>query len=674
MTRTFAASIKGREIHCTIGSDVALAKPTFCFSLLKTVEVVSGGILTRSVAGYGEVALPDMLPGVAAHVVLAYAAPGMVPRNRAWLPLGAYLRVGMDCLPLPPLPAGVADAAAPPTPPIPKGLLALIPQPQAWLAQGGTVALRTLQCDHPQLGLVNDLAARLALGPLLSVSGMACTVTDDPGMEAGAYLLRIATDEISIRGGALGVFHAAITLLNLRETCGGIIPCGTITDSPRFGWRGQHLDCARHFFAVDTILRLLDLMALLKLNRFHWHFADDEAFRLEVSSFPDLWRKTAFRGEGCAIPGVFGGGIRSGGSYSAADVMRILARADALHIQVLPEIEVPAHAFALNKAVPGLRDPGDNGAEISVQDYRDNVINPAMPATWAFLERLVDDIAGRFPMGMLHLGCDEAPHGAWEGSPAVRALMAEHGLQTPDDVQGWMMARLAAYLAARGVRAAAWEEAAKGANGGIGHGAVLFSWTGQGPGIEAARRGHDVVMCPAQNTYFDLAHSADPADWGATWAGILPLEQTVNWRPVPHGAEDVAHRIIGVQGCFWGEFTTEDWQMEAMLCPRILGVANTAWDQNDSVDAAGLRALVGAYGPVFDHIGWRWNKGACDAKNHPEDALHIKAVTYRVVAQRRNAGIRASKSTKSRVMHFRSTSRDHGDFILRFDGAVLLQE
>ena len=108
-------------------------------------------------------------------------------------------------------------------------------------------------------------------------------------------------------GGEAGLHYAGVTLLTLRETCGGKLPCGTITDGPRFGWRGQHLDCARHFFGVDFILRLLDLMALLKLNRFHWHLSDDEAFRLEVESQPRLWQRTAFRGEGELVPGVFGG-------------------------------------------------------------------------------------------------------------------------------------------------------------------------------------------------------------------------------------------------------------------------------------------------------------------------------------------------------------------------------
>jgi hexosaminidase len=222
---------------------------------------------------------------------------------------------------------------------------------------------------------------------------------------------------------------------------------------------------------------------------------------------------------------------------------------------------------------------------------------------------LAKEVAGLFPLRMLHLGADEAPHGAWGGSPAVAALKAREGLATSEDVQGWMLAKLAGELGSHGVRVAAWEEAAKGCQGGIGHGALLFSWTGQGPGLAAARRGHDVVMCPAQHAYFDLAHSDDPDDWGAAWAGFVPLEKTVAWDPVPNGAEDIAPRIAGVEACFWGEFTTEDSQAEGMIAPRILGIATKGWEPAGRTDGPDLRALAGVYGPLFDRIGWKHYRG-----------------------------------------------------------------
>lgn len=611
MNLTFDAAIDGNAIHCAIGSDTALAAPVFCFSLMAAPTVVSGGTLLRSLAGYGEVQLPDLAPGTAHHLVLGHADPRHAPANRAWLPLGGYLRLADGTtVPLPVLPAGVLSAPADPAPAF--AGLRLIPQPTSWTpAEGHLAVTQGFAGRGEPLEAVAALAARCGLAPVLSAQGVPLKIHHDPSMAAEAYRLVIAPTGVSLAAaGRQGLFHGAITLLQLRETHAAVLPCGTISDAPRFAWRGQHLDCARHFYAPATLLRLLDMMALFKLNRFHWHFADDEAFRLQTATRPDLWQQTAYRGEGLPVPGVFGGGMRSGGSYSPDDVQSLLARGAQLGIAILPEIEVPAHAYAINAVIPGLRDPADTGTEASVQGYPRNTLNPALPATFDLLTPLMAEISAMFPIGILHLGCDELPPDTWAGSPAVDALKAREGLKGRDDVQGWMMARLAAELTAQGIRPAAWEEAAKGANGGIGHGALLFSWTGQGPGIAAARAGYDVVMCPAQHVYLDMAHSADPADWGASWAAFIALEDTLAWSPVPAGAEDIAHRIIGVQGTFWSEFTTRDGEMEAMLAPRILGVAHKAWAQaDDSLDGPGLRALAGHIGPLFDRIGWDRHRG-----------------------------------------------------------------
>ncbi len=611
MALTFSVRIDGAEIHCEIGSDIAIPAPVFCCSLMAVSKVVRGGTLVRRVAGYLEVALPNIPAQGCVTFVLAHEETNYMPRNRAWLPLGAYLRTKTGPVALPFLENGVRVDSAPPKVVPQFAGLKLIPQPTKWQPAAGRVEVGGLACDDANFLAVTVLATRLGLTALTAAGGLPVKATRDTSLVPGAYVLTLATSGVTVAAvDDFGLFSAAITLLNLRETYAGSLPCGTITDAPRFGWRGQHLDCARHFYSVATILRLLDLMALLKLNRFHWHFSDDEAFRLEVDCAPNIWKQTAFRGEGQVVPGVFGGGIKAGGSYSRADVARVLARAKELNIEVMPEIELPAHAFALNIAHQGMRDPGDNGGELSVQGYGQNILNPAMPATWALIEPLSLEVAGLFPFGILHIGCDELPPNAWSGSPGVAALKAEHGLADRDDVQGWLMARLAGYLQAHGIRSAAWEEATKGSNGGLGHDALLFSWTGQGAGVEAARRGYEVVMCPAQQVYFDMAHSRDLGDWGATWAATIALEEVVNWKPVPKGAEDVAHKIIGVQGCFWSEFTTIDGEMEPMLAPRILGMANKAWDMNDAVDGPALRALAQDYGPVFDRIGWQRHKGA----------------------------------------------------------------
>lgn len=598
----FDAVIDGRTIRCTITSDRPLAAPVLCFSCMAPVTALDGGEKTGGLGSYAEVQLPDLEPGVPHAVTLAHENRDFAPTNRAWLPLGPYLRTGDGPIPLPALPAGLRPRPfpAPGTGPD----LRLCPQPSAFAPSGACLEVKAVRSDDPALRAIDDLALRTGLGPFLSDDGVSLRLEADRRLKAEGYRLEIGTDGIALHhADAAGLRHGAITLLTLRATHDGRLPCGVIEDAPRFEWRGQHLDCARHFYEVGTILRLLDLMALMKLNRFHWHFADDEAVRLDLPSLPELAR-THVRGEGELLPGLFGGGIRAGGHYSRADAERVIAHAAALGIEVMPEIEVPAHALALARVYPATRDPEDQGTEASVQGYPENVMNPAMPESWRIWETMVDDVAAIFPYPVIHLGCDELPPGAWDGSPAAAALKAREGLETRDDLQGWIMHRLATRVAGMGRIPAAWEEAARGKQG-IGNGAILFSWTGQGPGLDAARAGYPVVMTPGQHHYLDMAHTSDPDDWGASWAAIIGLEDTIAWEPVPEDEPELEDRIIGVQATFWSEFTTRDEEMEPMLAPRILGPAMMGWQARGTADPGALAALAQDYRAVFEAMGWR---------------------------------------------------------------------
>lgn len=610
MSARFEVRVKDREIHCTITVEAAVAAPVFCFSLMMPAEVLSGGKAVAALGGHLEVALPDLVAGRPHDVVIAYRRKRYVPVNRAWLPLGPYLRHRDGILALPPAETGVRTGAAPAARAAGHDRLHLCPPPTAQVLTGGTVdARRGFAVDHEAFAVVDeiDVRARTHRAPFLSPVGLPVAVSLDPSLPPEGYFLVLGRDGISLAAGdRAGVFYGAVTLRHLQITHGGRIPEARIADAPRFAWRGQELDCARNFHSVETILRLLDLMALLKLNRFHWHFADDEAFRLEVTCYPELWQKTAFRGEGEMFPGFRGGGPRAGGSYSRADVARIVAHAKRRNIEVMPEIEMPAHSFALTRVIPDLRDPADTSIEGSAMGYTGNTVNPAMDKTWEVLPRLASEVAGWFPFGHLHLGCDELSKSAWQGSPAIAALKKRMGFASNDDVQGWMMARMGAHLAREGIRPAAWQEARKGRGGGIGHGAILFAWLGQEAAVEAARAGYDVVMCPAHHAYLDMAHTGQRNDWGANGVGATALEQTVGWNPVPQGAESFARRFIGVQGNFWSEFTTGEDQLWPMLMPRLMGVATTAWSPQDAVDGRGLRALSDGYRASMEGF-WSWN-------------------------------------------------------------------
>ncbi|SFS16721.1 beta-N-acetylhexosaminidase [Yoonia litorea] len=582
--------IDGDDLLCSLIPDRKLQAAVFCCSGMAPLQVVSGGTEKRALGSYIEVSLPDLNPGEVHHFTLRYAG-GFTPANRAWLPIGPAIRMGGELLPLPPTHAGRDVSRNLPVLPIDG--LAVVPQPTSWDPQGETIAVDGVSGS----GRAYENAAALADRQKLAFRGTFPVVVNKRDLPQDAYRLRNTPEQVIIETASYGgEFYALVTLMTLLRS--GELPIGEISDGPRFDWRGQHLDTARHFYAPDTICALLDLMAMLKLNRFHWHFADDEAFRIPVPALPELEQHLTFRGEGQFLPGLFTAAPMQGGSYDHETVRQIIAHAAALNIEVLPEIEAPAHALGLAAVYPDTRDPDDTGGETSVQGYRGNVLNPAMPKTWDVLEKLVDGISALFPFGHLHLGCDELPKNTWMHTPRALALMQEHDLQTTQDLQGWTIAKLAAYASSKGLRPAAWEEAAQGSNGGIGSNAILFSWTGQGPGLEAARAGYDVVMTPAQHLYFDMAHTGDPDDWGASWAAFVDLEDTVNWDPVPE--EDLSDRIIGVQGAFWSEFTTEDSQMWPMLMPRMLGLSMMAW-QNEKPAADALRELAGYY--VIDESG-----------------------------------------------------------------------
>jgi len=605
----FDVTTRDKQIICKITADTDLANPVFCFSLMAPPQVETGGTLLSHTGGYGEVQLPPLQEDTPHTVILRYADPAFGPANRAWLPLGAYLRHDAGLTALSDGPAGISAQNDPPFTAFDE--LRLVPQPRHWRPEKGLLKTKGFHWDHgTALDQVGALATRCNMAGF-NDGETPISVETDPEIPDTGYRLTITSAGITLyAAGDIGVFSAGITLLTLLQTHPDGLPLGQISDAPRFVWRGQHLDCARHFYTVATIMRLLDLMALCKLNRFHWHFADDEAFRVQVDCLPDLWQGTAFRGEGQTLPGVFGGGIRAGGSYSKTDVATIVAHAKSLHIEVLPEIEIPAHALAFCRIFPETRDPAETGHETSVQGYTGNVANPAMPATLDKFKALASEITALFPFKHLHLGGDELPEDTWSGSPSARALMDANGLHTTDDLFGWTMAALGAHVRALGSRPAAWEEAARGNQGGIGNGAILFSWTGQGAGIDAARAGYDIVMTPAQHAYLDMAHSDDPQDWGANWAATISLEDTINWDPVPQNAPDIADRVIGIEGTFWSEFTTKDAQMEPMLAPRILGIACKAWQDDGTINAPQLRALAGHYRVIFDRIGWARHNGA----------------------------------------------------------------
>lgn len=601
MSNSIETTVENDRLISQITMDSDCDAPVWQFSLMAPADVLSGGTLLKRTGGFMEVALPPIAANTPHQVVLRHLGPPPKAINRAWFPTGSVIATDNSIVQLT---SNTSTGAI--TRPWPNtaehGGLGLIPPPTNWnVSEGRIRGPFHLEKSHLFEGLLS-LVRRLGHS-FISESGIPIVAQPDQSLPKGAYHLKIEHDRVTIRASdAIGYHYAGISLLFFSITRQDI-PCGTITDTPRFDWRGQHLDCARHFFEVDTILKLLDLMALLKMNKFHWHFSDDEAFRIALASLPEL-NSLNKRGPNEHVPAVFGGTEVTNGVYSRDDIAKIKARARSLHIDIVPEIEIPAHALGLCRAFPKTRDPNDLGTEESVQGYQNNILNPACAETWRVIEAMISDLSKLFPGSVLHLGGDELPEGAWSESPLVEQLKVEHNLTSHYDVQGWTMAKAAHLAKKNGFRPAAWEESQYGSQGGIGSDAILFSWTGQEPGKSAARMGYDVVMCPAQHTYLDMAHSTDPDDWGASWAACFDLEDTVNWTPVHPDEPSMQNRVIGVEGTFWSEFTNHDWQLEAMLAPRIFGVACMGWCEAPPQGDA-LIALAKGCHPIWDALGWQ---------------------------------------------------------------------
>jgi hexosaminidase len=431
-----------------------------------------------------------------------------------------------------------------------------------------------------------------------------------------------------------GVFYGLQSLRSLLPAptprAGLVLPAIRVVDAPRFAYRGFMLDVARNFHPKAAVLRTLDLIARYKLNVFHLHLTDDEGWRIEMPSLPELTAVGARRGHtldsGTHLPPAFGSGPDvdrpwGSGFFSRADYVEILRYAAARHIEVIPELEMPGHARAAIKALGGnqqyrLSDPDDRSVYTSAQGYHDNVMNPVLESTYRFVERVVGDLVAihreaGVPLRHIHLGGDEVPAGVWEGSPAVQAYLKAHDLASVDELWFVFYGRVAQILKAQGLLPSGWEEIAvrKARRDGrqtnipnpdfAARGWRAYVWNNvPGGGAEdlayrLANGGYDVVLSPVSNLYFDLAWNQNPEETGLDWGGYVDLEKPFEFIPFDYyrnvrvdpavfvGKDRLtdygrAH-IVGLQGNLWSETLGAEGRLEYMMLPKLLGLAERAW-------------------------------------------------------------------------------------------------
>ena len=477
---------------------------------------------------------------------------------------------------------------------------ALVPAPQTLRMDGGSFELdyAATVTAGPGAEPVADLLRTLlrpATGLPLHPAGTAGTIdiTCDPELADNpeAYTLDVTDDGVRIVGASpAGARHGVQTMRQLlppsavgpgpMEAAPIVLPRLHIADAPALAWRGGMLDVARHFMPVDFVLRFVDLLALHKFTVLHLHLTDDQGWRLPVQRYPLLtevggWRPGSRLGhENRQPPGApEHDGIGHGGSYTRADIARIVEHAAGLGISVIPEVDLPGHTQAAIAAYPELGNTGERLGVRTAWGISKHVLN-LQAETVDFCRNVLDELVDMFPAPYVHLGGDECPRDEWRASPAAQQRIADLGLGSVDEWQGHLLGELGAHLAGRGRKVIAWDEVLES---GAPAGTTVMSWRNERGGVTAARAGMDAVMAPSQVTYFDH-YQADAATEPLAIGGLSTIEQVYGYRPVPAELDaDAARRVLGSQFQMWTEYLPTPAHVEYMAFPRACALAEVLW-------------------------------------------------------------------------------------------------
>lgn len=489
--------------------------------------------------------------------------------------------------------------------------LSVIPQPVRVTRAPGAFALTAravISTDAAMREVGNDLADYVlpATGYRIPVraAGGTITIRSDTSLarlgEEG-YRLVVTPSSVTIRAyKPAGAYYAVQTLRQLLPVdiyrqapvaIGWTIPAVTIEDYPRFPWRGAHLDVARHFMPKEFVKKYIDLLALHKLNRFHWHLTDDQGWRLQILRYPRLteigaWRAQTLVGRKVSdsTTWVFDGRPH-GGFYTQDDVREVVAYARERFITVVPEIEMPGHSQSAIAAYPELGNTADTVQVWTSWGVSQNILNPD-DRTVRFYQDVLTEVMDLFPSRWIHVGGDEANKAQWI---KFRGL-SQHDA---DALQSWFIRQMDDFLTAKGRVLIGWDEILEG---GLAPNAVVMSWRGTEGGIAAAQSGHDVVMAPSSHTYFDYYQALDTSREPLAIGGFLPIDSVYSYDPVPDtltAAE--ARHVLGAQGQLWTEYVPDPKQAEYMIFPRLCALAEAVWTRPDRKDFSDFAARLGPH-------------------------------------------------------------------------------
>lgn len=450
----------------------------------------------------------------------------------------------------------------------------------------------------------------------------------DSSLADEGYILEITPENILInaKSGA-GAFYAIQTLkqiipvqayetpIDLNKLA---LPTMKIADKPHFAYRGFMLDCSRHFWDVETIKEVLDILAMHKMNRFHWHLTEDQGWRIEIKKYPLLTKigskreqTTTGRNEGMD-------GIPYGGYYSQKDIKEIVKYAQERFITIIPEIEIPGHSLGALCSYPWL---GCRGEEGNYKTWSNWGVSPQIAcagkeSTFKFWEDVLGEVIKLFPSEYIHIGGDEAPRDEWKECQHCQKRIKENGLKNEAELQSYVNSRIEKFLNSHGRKLIGWDEILEG---GVSNNATIMSWRGTEGGIAAAKKGNYAIMTPDSYCYLNYYQTTDRKDEHLCIGGYVPLRKAYSLDPYDKLSENEQKYILGVQANLWTEYISTPMQLEYMLLPRLGAIAEIGWS-NPEPDKKDIEEFIGRAKQLSRYYyAFGWN---C-AKHFFEDDVQI---------------------------------------------------
>ena len=450
----------------------------------------------------------------------------------------------------------------------------------------------------------------------------------NPQLPAEAYKLNVSKEQVRIEASRpAGFYYALQTLKQLmpRNVMAGVatsdhsqwsLPSVEIEDAPRFEWRGFMLDEGRHFFGKDEIKRVIDMMAIYKMNRFHWHLTEDQGWRIEIKKYPKLTETGAWRNSKVLAYGdVKPDGERYGGFYTQKDIKEIVAYAKKKFIEIIPEIDIPGHSQAAVAAYPEFLacDPENKHKVWLQQGISTDVINVANPKAMQFAKDVIDELTELFPFNYIHLGGDECPTNKWQKNDECKKLLIEIGSSNFRDLQIYFYKQLKDYIATKPAdqqrQLIFWNEVLHGNTSILGNDITIMAWIGANAAAkQAAKQGMNTILSPQIPYYINRKQSKLPTEPMSQGHGTETVEAVYNYQPLKDVDAALQPYYKGVQANFWTEWVTEPSVLEYLMLPRLAAVAEAGWTPQEKRNYEDFKERIRKDAELYDLKGWNYGK------------------------------------------------------------------